>query len=312
MIKFGIDIGGTTVKIGMLDDNNNIIDKASVKTLKDEVMTLYLIREQIDIMLDKYDILSGEIMGIGIGSPGAVDDENGVIDIFPNAGWKGVKIANFFRSCYNVPVKVSNDANVATLAEMVMGSGKDLNSFIYVTLGTGVGGGIVIDKKLFRGNKNKGAEIGHMIIKMGGKKCNCGRNGCFEAYASAPALIDLAKDNLNNKKSLILELADNKIENIDGKIIFDAYKKGDEVAIRTVDEYVVWLSEGLMNLMNIFRPDGIVLGGGISLAGNVLIDKVKKYCEERFYGYPNTPSVIIRSATFFNDAGILGAGLLIK
>ena len=180
------------------------------------------------------------------------------------------------------------------------------------TLGTGVGGGIIIDKKLYEGNESKGAELGHAVLVLGGEECTCGRKGCIEAYCSASALIrDTKRAMLADTESKMWEYANNDINNVNGRTAFAMARENDESAMKVVENYVMYLSESIMNYCNIFRPEAFVLGGGICGEGKFLIDKVVAYCEKRHYGYQGTPAVKIITATLGNDAGIIGAAALL-
>ena len=181
-----------------------------------------------------------------------------------------------------------------------------------LTLDTGVGGGIVLDNKLYEGGFSKGAELGHMVIQIGGEPCNCGRRGCLEAYASATALMRMTKRAMEeDKQSSMWEFVDGDIEKVSGRTAFECSKKGDKSAVKVVDEFVMYLSHGIMNLTNIFRPDAFIIGGGVSAQGAYLTDKLTAYCEKFYFGYKNSPKPKIITATLGNDAGIIGAAALV-
>ena len=208
----------------------------------------------------------------------------------------------------DIPVALANDADVATLAEVVYGSAKEYNNAVMFTLGTGVGGGVVINNKLYFGNGGKGAELGHATLIMDGLDCTCGRKGCIECYVSATALIRQTKDQmLNDKDSLMWDFVSGDINAVDGRTAFECAKKGDNSAIKVQDNYIKYLGESMLNMFNIFRPDVFILGGGVSAQGKYLIDKLTKYCEDRNYGYKFSPKVKIVTASLGNDAGIIGA-----
>jgi glucokinase len=209
------------------------------------------------------------------------------------------------------PVKVSNDANVAALGEAVYGAAKNYNDSIMLTLGTGVGGGIIIGKKIYEGNESKGAEVGHAVIVVGGEPCNCGRRGCLETYCSATALIrETKRAMLEDKSSLMWKHVNGDIEAVDGETSFACEKLGDAAAAKVVKNYVFYLAESIMNFCNIFRPEAIVLGGGVCAQGDNLLSRVVELCERGYYGYKGTPKVDILIAELKNDAGILGAASL--
>ena len=224
-----------------------------------------------------------------------------------------LKLYKKLKKYINTDIKISNDANVAALGEAIYGCAKDYNTSIMFTLGTGVGGGIIIDKKLFEGGWSRGAELGHITLVMDGEPCTCGRNGCIECYVSATALIKQTKEAmLEDKSSVMWDYVCGDLEKVDGKTAFECSKKGDKSANKVVDNYVKYLGESMLNMFNIFRPNAFILGGGVSAQGEYLNDKLRTYCEKFDYGYKRSPRPIILTATLGNDAGIIGAAALIK
>jgi glucokinase len=209
--------------------------------------------------------------------------------------------------------KVENDANAAALGEFLAGSAKGTKNAIAITLGTGVGGGIVIDGKIYSGSNFAGAELGHMVIVKDGRECGCGRKGCWEAYASATALINMTKEAIRNEKaefSYMLHLADDDIDNVNGKTAFDAQQAGDNTGAEVVDQYISYLATGLINIINIFQPDVLCIGGGIAGQGDNLLTPLRAIIEkERFTKY-NEKQTKVCIATLGNDAGIIGAACL--
>ena len=253
-----------------------------------------------------------ELVGVGIGSPGAINSGAGIVDYSPNLGWYNVPIAELILKRVKKPVKVSNDANVAALGETLFGAGKGYKDTILVTLGTGVGGGVVIGGKLFEGNESKGAELGHSVIVVNGQQCGCGRRGCFEAYSSATALIRETKEAmLRDRGSKMWDFVGGDIDKVDGKTAFETEKQGDATAKLVVNNYVLYLSEGLLNLCNIFRPEAIMLGGGVCAQGDNLLNRLKTRMQALHYGYQGTPAVDLLIASLGNDAGIIGAAALL-
>ena len=206
-----------------------------------------------------------------------------------------------------VPVYVTNDANAAALGESFAGAAKQYGSSIFVTLGTGVGGGIIIDGKLFEGNRSAGAEIGHMVIRMGGEKCTCGRKGCFEAYASATALIRQTQNAMRKAPESILWKLAPTPEEVDGKTAFDGLRAGDKTAEKVVNAYIGYLAEGLANLANIFRPEAIVLGGGVCAEGETLLAPLRRKMNRLVYAGTKYAPVLLLTASLGNDAGLVGA-----
>ena len=313
MYTIGIDVGGMSIKFGLVNDKGEIVCRTRVKSASTFKQAVADMINCVNDLLSQKNISLSDIKGIGIGCPGAVTSETGVVDFLPNLGWENVPLGPELEKAFGVKVKISNDANVAALAEAMYGCAKDYNSSVMFTLGTGVGGGMIIDRKLFEGGRSRGAELGHVTLFLDGKPCTCGRRGCVEAYASATALIAQTKEAmLQDKSSKMWEFVGNDIEKVDGRTSFECAKQGDETANKVVDTYVYYLSESILNMLNIFRPDAFILGGGISAQGDYLIDKIKKYCEKFDYGYKQAPRTEILVAKLGNDAGIIGAAALIE
>lgn len=306
----GIDIGGTFVKCGIVDNEGKIIVKGKIPTGKNKTY------QQIAMDIAKYvaqleDEAGVKTCSVGIGCPGTVDSEKGIVLYCNNLGWKNVPLAEEIGKLLGKPTYVTNDANAAALGESFIGAGKAYNSSILVTLGTGVGGGIVLDGKLFEGNCSAGAEIGHHVIRKDGRKCTCGRNGCFEVYSSATALMKEARTRMReNKNSMLWGACNGNKDKVDGKMIFDCAKAGDETANKVVNWYIDYLAEGIANLANIFRPEAVLLGGGVSAQGDALIVPTQKLVNKRLYGGYHYAPVKVAVATLGNDAGLCGAAKL--
>lgn len=313
MYAIGVDIGGMSIKVGLVNDNGEIVKSNRSKTEKTAEKCIENLSNQINELLNEYNLKATEIEGIGVGCPGAVNGETGIVDILPNLNWHNVPLVDILRQYFDTKIKISNDANVATLAEVFYGVAKGADIAVMFTLGTGVGGGVVIDKKLFEGWHSKGAELGHTTLVLGGIPCACGRNGCIERYVSATALIEQTKkEMLKNKNSSMWQFVDENIDNVDGRTAFECAKKGDKSAITVRDNYVKYLSESIMSMVNIFRPQVFILGGGVSAQGEYLNNLVREYCEKYGYGYKDAPVPKILTAKLGNDAGIIGASCLLK
>ncbi len=311
MVTIGIDIGGMSVKIGLVSEDGNIIDQLRVKTGKTADIVVLDMVKVINKLLKKNNVDISSVKGIGIGCPGAVTSETGVVDFLPNLGWDNVPLADMLKKQLGLNVKISNDANVAALAEAKYGCAKNYNTSIMFTLGTGVGGGIIIDKKLFEGGFSRGSELGHVTLFLDGEPCTCGRRGCVECYTSATALIKQTKTAmLANKESDMWDYVGGDIDMVDGRTAFECSKTGDKTANMVVDNYVYYLAESILNTFNIFRPDAFIIGGGISGQGDYLVNKLKAYCERFDYGYKRAPRTEILIASLGNDAGIIGAAAL--
>lgn len=311
MIAIGIDIGGTSIKGAAVDSNGRVYEKFSMPFIKGEPGEI-TIRKLAEIVKEYISAQSLEkkIVGIGIGSPGTLDIKNGIVNYANNLGWNELHVADIMHETLPYPIRLTNDANAASLGEAKFGAGKAYETIIMLTLGTGVGGGIIINGKLFEGNEGKGGELGHTVIVADGEPCTCGRKGCLEAYASATALIRETKKAMQtNKRSLMWKICPD-IDMVGGKVSFEAAKNGDEAAIKVIDNYVKYLGEGILNFCNIFRPNVIVLSGGVANAGPFLFDKVNEYIKERNYGYKRTPEVKVLPAELGYDSGKIGAAAL--
>ena len=313
MWTIGVDVGGMSVKVGLVDEQGKIVCKNRLNTEKTPEQTMQNIVNQINDLLKLKNISIKDIKGIGIGSPGTISSKEGKVIFWSNLNWKDVCIVDFLKQHFETEIKISNDANVAALGEKVYGCAKQYKNAIMITLGTGVGGGIIIDGKLFEGVDSLGGEIGHICLNSNGIKCSCGRRGCLEVYASATALIKQTKTAMRrNKQSLMWKYVGNKITNVDGKTAFECAKQGDETAIKVCDKFIEYLSDGIMSLLNIFRSEVIIIGGGISAQGKYLRERIINRCRQFDYGYPKSKPSEILIATLGNDAGIIGAAALLN
>ncbi len=313
MIAIGVDIGGTSIKGAFINEQGTILNRFSMKVDKDAAPEGEVAKLCDLIVHDRDELKTNEeIKGIGIGIPGILDMDEGIIVSSPNLPtWDGFNIKAFMEKKLKYKVLINNDANVAALGEAKFGSGKNYKDLIMITLGTGVGGGVIINGKLFDGNKHQGAELGHMVIRMDGKPCGCGRRGCFEAYASASALIRDTKAMMKKHPISMLTEIEKELVGIDGRNAFLAAKRGDKYGQKLVDNYVKYLSEGLINYCNIFRPEAIILSGGIANEKEYLIDKVVEYLEKHTYGMKGSPKVKILNGQLGYDSGKIGAASLV-
>ena len=315
MYAIGVDIGGTGVKTGIVDEKGKILKKSYIPTSKSHDYRTIVedIAKQISALFTEANLKEEDFCGIGIGCPGAVNSKKGTVDYSNNLEWENVPLVSELNKYFRLPIKVSNDANVAALGETVFGAGKKYSDTVLITLGTGVGGGIVIDNQLFEGNESKGAELGHTVIVRNGEECTCGRKGCLEAYASATALIrDTKRAMQQDKSSMMWEFCSNDIDKVDGRTSFECAKQGDKSAKSVVENYIESLGEGIVNFVNVFRPQAIILGGGVCAQGEYLTKPLEKYVEKYAYGGEHAPKVEIVIASLGNDAGIIGASALIR
>ena len=308
----GIDLGGTFIKGGIVNENGEILisDKTPTEVEKGDKGVAANIARLAKDLLSKQGIDLSEVEGLGIGSPGMIDSAEGNVVYANNLGWENFRICDeLSRLLGGIKVKIGNDANVAALGEVKFGAARNYNSAIMITLGTGVGGGIVIDGKLVEGNKGAGAELGHIVIVKGGEQCSCGRRGCFEAYSSATALIrDTKRAMESHPDSKMWEIGTTSA--VDGKTVFD-YAPADTYAKEVLDSYIEHLACGLVNYANIFRPEVILLGGGVCAQGDNLIKPLQKIFDQEIYAGDKGPRVPILVAELENRAGLLGAAALL-
>lgn len=314
MYTLGIDLGGTNIVAGIVDENYKVIAKGKVKTNSPRPA------EEIADDMAKACFMACEAAGIsikdvvacGVGTPGSINPFEGVVVYANNLGFNNVPLAAMLKERTGVDFYIENDANAAAYGEFLAGSGRGVKSCVAVTLGTGVGGGIIIDGKLFSGSNYAGGELGHTVINVDGEPCSCGRKGCWEAYASATALIRQTKAAMKkNKDSVMWELADGSLDNVNGRIAFDGMRKGDKAATEVVEQYEKYVAVGLANIINVFQPQKICIGGGISNEKETLINPIKKFVSNETYATMGDPCEIL-PAELGNDAGIIGAASLYK
>lgn len=311
----GLDLGGTTVKGGLLDGNGKIIAKSEIPTGAGRPCCEVAadIAAQGLALIGTAGVDRQSVLAAGICSPGTIDPVKGEVIFSGNLKWRNAPVAAEVEKRLGMSVILGNDANVAALGEARYGSAKGYKDSILITLGTGVGGGIIIDGRIFEGGRSAGAEIGHMVINSDGELCTCGRRGCFEAYASATGLIALTKaamQGIGGSGSRLWELCGDDVSAVTGKTLTDAVLAGDRLADRIWNRYLGYLAEGTANLINIFRPDIVLFGGGVSKAGSLLIDRVTPMIEERIFGGNGYAPVRIGIAALGNDAGIFGAAAM--
>ena len=315
MYNIGIDLGGTNIAIGIVDQNHKIVLKDKVST-RAERPTGEIIDDMANLcksLVERLNISFDDIGYAGIATPGSVDPINGIVKYANNINMTNYPIADELQK--RIPIKkvlVENDANAAALAEAKAGAGKGLDDVIMITLGTGVGGGIVIGGKLYSGFNYSGAELGHTVIEVDGRNCTCGRKGCFEAYSSATGLINMTKEKLQQTKDTIMwDMVKGNIDNVSGRTAFDASRKGDKAGKEVVDLYIKYLACGLSNMVNIFQPEVLCIGGGVCGEGDYLLNPLKELIKLNTYGYATQEkSTSVKIAELGNDAGIIGAASL--
>ena len=317
MYRIGIDLGGTNIAAGIVNEEYKIIAKKSVPTLADrgaEAIAADIAKLSKDICAEN-GIDMKEVVAIGIASPGVAVRATGKVAYANNLPFRDFPICKIVSEGTGVlDVSVENDANAAAWGEAVAGAAKGTTNSVMITLGTGVGGGIILDGKIYSGANSAGAELGHIVIHHKGRPCSCGRHGCWEAYSSATAVINMTREKLEEcektgRATLMTELVKKKGK-VSGVTAFEAMRKGDAAGKEVVDEYIGYLACGLTNIVNIFQPQVISLGGGVSNEGQSLIDAILPLIRAEQYGGNIEPLTDIRIAKLGNDAGIIGAAAL--
>lgn len=308
----GIDLGGTNIKAGVVDENFNIVSKASCKT--------NLPRPAEDICADMAEIAMeaiqnagltlNDIESLGIGAPGTANSATGIIEYSNNLGFLNFPVVKLMKTHIPKPCYVENDANAAAYGEFVAGAAQGANDAVCITLGTGVGGGIIIDKKIYSGFNFAGAEIGHTVIDPNGPECTCGRKGCFEVFSSATGLIRMTKEAMEYNQESLLWSESKEEGKVSARTAFNAMRKGDAAAKAVVDKYIRYLACGITNTINIFQPDILCIGGGVCNEGDPLLIPLKELVEKEVYTKNSPKNTEIVIAQLGNDAGIIGAAFL--
>lgn len=308
----GIDLGGTNIAAGLVSEDGKILCQASTPTMN-EREAIEIVKDMamlINKLADDYGIAVSDIKGVGVGSPGSIDFDNGVVVYSNNLKMEKFALAEELNKLIGLPVKVDNDANCAAMGEYIAYEDK-AKDFIFITLGTGVGGGIILNGKMLHGFNGAAGEVGHTVIVTDGEQCTCGRKGCWEAYASVTGLIRQTKAAMEkNPDSLMHEYA-KKEGAVTGRTSFDAAKAGDKAAKEVVAQYAVYVAEGITNLENIFQPEIICIGGGISREGEYLVAPIREFVKNNGYNKYMKKTDIV-TAKLFNEAGIIGAAMIAR
>lgn len=313
-MKIGIDMGGMSIKYGLVNDQNEIIARHVIPTnieIKPEEFVKEMGKAVHDLLAQSSYTLD-QIDGIGIGSAGIIDRENGVIVYSNNFNWWDVAIVEEFKKMFDLPIGIANDADTAALGETCAGAAKGHDNVVLLTLGTGVGSGVVINKKIFQGPLNGGCELGHITIVVDGYPCTCGNKGCLESYASATGLMRLAREaGEKNPESLLVKTVNGDLDEINGKVVFDCVEAGDETAKGVADAYLHYLSVGVAAAINIFRPEIVILGGGVAAQKEKLTSQIQSRIEKLIFGAKESEISRVVTSQLGNDAGIIGAANLI-
>lgn len=310
--RIGIDLGGTNIKAGVVDENYRIVGTAKCKTR--------LPRPADEIFMDMArmakeavaaaGLTMDDVLYVGVGCPGTANPKTGIVEYSCNLRFENVDLCSALKDLLDKKIFLENDANAAAYGEALAGAAKGAQSCVCITLGTGVGSGIIIDGKIYGGFNFAGAELGHIVIMVDGETCSCGRQGCWETYASATALINQTRRAMvNHPESRMWEIADD-IEKVDGRTAFDAMREGDPIAKEVVDTYVKYIACGLINVVNIFQPEVLCIGGGICKEGDTLLRPLEKMIANERYSKYSTHQTRLCIATLGNDAGIIGAAFL--
>lgn len=312
MLHIGVDLGGTNIAVGIVDEKGNIIEEGSTPTLAGRPFG-EIVKDMADCILstlEKAKISLEKIENIGIGIPGIGDQNTGDVIFCTNLGWRNEPLRRELQKYIAKPVYLDNDATVAGLAESVAGVSAGCSSSVFITLGTGVGGGIILAGKPWSGHHGVGSEIGHVTLEIDGEMCTCGKRGCLERYCSATALIRMGKQAiLMNPDTLMNEMSHYDPSRVTGQIVIDAAKQGDEVAMQVFRRYVKYLALAINSIISFLDPEMIVLGGGISKAGNFLLNAVKEEVN-RYAMYKEIEISDIQIARLGSNAGIIGAAML--
>ena len=313
MYRIGVDLGGTNIAVGLVDEEKKLVKKKSVPTGAERPAEQIVddIAAVCRALCTEAGVPLSEIASVGIATPGIANHDTGVVEYANNLPFRKPPLADMLRERLGVErVKIENDANAAAWGEAVAGAAQGTRNSIMITLGTGVGGGIIIDNKVYSGFNYAGGELGHIVIRVDGAPCSCGRHGCWEAYSSATALIRMTREKIEECEAEGRKTLMSKAEKISGRTACDAMRQGDAAAKEVYDLYIHYLASGLATIINIFQPEVISLGGGISNEGQSLIDSLLPIVRKEQYGGGVVPMTDIRIARLGNDAGIIGAAML--
>lgn len=315
----GIDVGGTNIACGVVNESNEIIARSKVKTNEHGsgvpapyTEVLKQIKKAVRLACEEAGVELSSAHSIGIGCPGVCNSDSGVVEFCSNLGFLNVPLKKDVEEEFGLPVFLDNDANAAAFGEFVAGAAKGTNSAVVITLGTGVGSGIIIDGKIYRGANFAGGEIGHTVIVADGQPCSCGRRGCFEAYSSATALVRMtAEASEQHPGSLMAKmiLEDGKVS---ARTAYKAMKEGDAVGKAVTEQYIKYLSCGIANVINTFQPDVLCIGGGVCNEGDTLLTPLKAAVAEQIYSKNSAKNTDIVICSLGNDAGMIGAAMLFK
>ena len=315
MYRIGVDLGGTNIAVGLVNENMEIVVKKSLPTGAERKAEEIVadIAALCKAVCEEKGIAVNEVESVGIASPGIANNATGVVEYANNLPFLNLPIAKLLEGHLGINrIRVANDANAAAWGEAVAGAAKGSKNSIMITLGTGVGGGIIINDEIYCGFNCAGGELGHIVIEVDGAPCSCGRRGCWEAYSSATALIRMTQEKIDECRATGRKTIMTDQPKVSGRTACDAMRAGDEAAKEVYDKYIKYLASGLATIINIFQPEVISLGGGVSNEGQSLIDALLPIVRKEQYGGGLVPLTDIRIAKLKNDAGIIGAAMLGK
>ena len=314
MYYLGIDLGGTNIAAAAVDEDGVILGRSSIPTPRDgEALVAAAMAQAATQAAENAGLALRDAASIGIGSPGTIDPVSGVVRFWSNLNFQDVPLSDLVRRNMpmELPIYLENDANAAALGEYASGAGKGSVSMVAITLGTGIGGGAVFNGKLYTGFNYAGMEVGHFVIEKGGRPCTCGRQGCFETYCSATALIRRTREIMSQyPDSLLWQLAERDLAKVNGRVPFDAAQQGDQAANLVVDEFIEYLGNGVASLVNVLQPEVFCIGGGLSNQGENLLGPVRHILNREDYARNSVHRTRLVRAALGNDAGIIGAALL--
>ena len=310
-LRLGIDLGATTTKLGLVNERHRLVHRSSIPTQDDFGQAVEDITSAAHQIVQEAGLGLSGLPFVGVGVPSTVHPGTGRIVFANNTGWQNAPLREALQDCLGVPILVANDADCALSGEAASGGAKGANNVLMLTLGTGVGGALLIEGQLYAGGDGMGMELGHLPLIAGGRPCTCGAEGCLEAYVSATGLIALTKEHMDRAPdSLMHQYAKDQGCAVTGETAFSCASHGDAAALHVIDQYAAWLAQGIGGLVNVFRPDIVLVGGGVSHAGKVLFDRLNAALPRFILAYSIIGGPPVRQALLGNDAGIIGAAFL--
>ncbi|MBR0026661.1 MAG: ROK family glucokinase [Clostridia bacterium] len=308
--RIGVDMGGTAIKAGVIDENFNIVCSHSVPTGEGFETVVKNIADAAKTVANMAGLKVEDFPCVGLGTPGCISPSTGKLVFSNNTNWRNVPLRDELAKHLPVPVYIGNDANCAVIGETIAGAAKGHDNVVMITLGTGVGGGVIIGGKLFCGGDGMGAELGHTVLVADGYPCTCGARGCLEAYASVTGLIRQTKDAMAEDPKSLLHDWVKEHGDVNGKTVFDCAQQGDAASLKVLDQYTSYVANGLGGFINVFRPEIILVGGGVCAQGDYLLDPIREKLKNYVFAYDIIGAPEVRVAALGNAAGTIGAAYL--